>query len=73
MAKISISLRTDFPDSLDLRGGVILTAFGKLKEDQDCRVILRVFLNEAPYILINRQHIVRTSRPEVVANSRIMR
>jgi hypothetical protein len=56
---------TDFPDRLDLVEGVKLTVFGRLENNNDYDVVSRVFLNEAPNIIIPRIIIARALSPNL--------
>ena len=51
LEKSQFRIMTDFPDELNLREGVILTKFGRLKEGIEYTYVIRVFLNQAPYVV----------------------
>ncbi|MFK7757139.1 MAG: hypothetical protein AB8B53_09435 [Flavobacteriales bacterium] len=44
------TILTSFPDGLNLTEGVVLTKFRGLEQGEDYNLIMRVFLNEAPFI-----------------------
>lgn len=67
ISQTQFRIMTDFPNSLNLRDGVVLTKFGKLEQGQDYNFTLRMFLNEAPYC-VHKNVIARVSDPDTIAS-----
>jgi hypothetical protein len=63
MSQTQFRIMTDFPDHLNLRDGVVLTKFGHLKQGEDYTYTMRVFLNEAPFV-VHQNVIVRMQYAE---------
>ena len=71
LEKSQFRIMTDFPDRLNLREGVVLTKFGGLEQGTDYTYIIRVYINQAPYIV--HQNVIVRLRDEHMETSVVIR